>query len=213
MIRIIIADDHPVVRDGLAGQLTTQDDLTVVGTAAGGYEAFALAQKLEPDLVITDLRMQAGDGTELISKLRSQNPQISVLVLTTYSGDEDLRPVLEHGSPSILLKDATRYELFDAVRATSRGETVLAPAVATLLLRHHQGAAEPTEPLLSDRELEILGHMAEGRTNREIARTLHISEATVKTYLVRMYTKLEVSDRAAAVSTAYRQGLLRLDNP
>lgn len=216
MISIILVDDHPVVRDGLAGQIATQDDLELVGMAAGGHEALNMIDRLDPDLVITDLRMQAGDGVELIAQLYSRRVRIPVLVLTTYGTDEDLRPVLDAGSPSILLKDATRYELFDAIRATSRGEVVFTPTVTKLLLRHYQGTQElhePAEPMLSRRELEILGHVADGQTNREIGRALHISEATVKTYLIRMYTKLEVSDRTAAVSAAYRRGLLSFERP
>lgn len=208
MIRIVLVDDHPVVRDGLAGQIAGQDDLSVVGAAAGGREGLALVEQHQPDLVITDLRMEAGDGVELITELRRRDATLPVLVLTTYGTDEDLRPALEAGPTSVLLKDAGRHELFDAIRATHRGETVLSPAVAELLVRTYRSTPASTDDLLSPREAEIIRLMADGMTNREIGRALHVSEATVKTHLARMYAKLEVTDRAAAVSAAYQRGLL-----
>lgn len=213
MISIVLVDDHPVVRDGLAGQIAGQDDLSLIGAAAGGHEALALVDRLAPDLVITDLRMQAGDGVELITELRRRDSALPVLVLTTYGTDEDLRPALEAGPTSILLKDAGRHELFHAIRATSRGETVLSPAVAELLVRRYRDTADTHDDVLSPRETEIIRLMADGRSNREIGRTLHVSEATVKTHLVRMYAKLEVTDRAAAVSAAYQRGLLTVGDP
>lgn len=213
MISIVLVDDHPVVRDGLAGQIASQDDLSLAGAAAGGHEALALVEQLGPDLVITDLRMQAGDGVELITELRRRDPALPVLVLTTYGTDEDLRPALEAGPTSVLLKDAGRHELFHAIRATSRGETVLSPPVAELLVRRYHGGTGTPEDVLSPREAEIIRLLADGMTNREIGRALHVSEATVKTHLVRMYGKLGVTDRAAAVSTAYQQGLLTVRDP
>lgn len=208
MIRIVLVDDHPVVRDGLAGQLASQGDLTVVGQAAGGREALTLIDKTRPDLVITDLRMPLGDGAELITELRRRDPKLGILVLTTYGTEEDLGPALESGATSVLLKDASRQELFAATRATSRGETVLSPAVAGMLVGRYRAGKDPEAPPLSPRELEILMLVADGLANREIGRALHISETTVKTHLVRMYAKLEVTERAAAVSMAYRRGLL-----
>lgn len=213
MISIVLVDDHPVVRDGLAGQIASQDDLSLAGAAAGGHEALALVEQLDPDLVITDLRMQAGDGVELITELRRRDPALPVLVLTTYGTDEDLRPALEAGPTSVLLKDAGRHELFHAIRATSRGETVLSPSVAELLVRRYHSATDAPADVLSAREAEIIRLLADGMTNREIGRALHVSEATVKTHLVRMYTKLGVADRAAAVSVAYQQGLLTVRDP
>ena len=213
MISIVLVDDHPIVRDGLAGQIASQDDLSLAGAAAGGHEALALVDQVAPDLVITDLRMQAGDGVELITELRRRDSALPVLVLTTYGTDEDLRPALEAGPTSILLKDAGRHELFRAIRATSRGETVLSPAVADLLMRRYHDTTEAHDDVLSTREAEIIRLMADGMTNREIGRTLHVSEATVKTHLVRMYAKLEVTDRAAAVSVAYQRGLLTVQGP
>ena len=211
MISIVLVDDHPVVRDGLAGQIAGQDDLVLAGAAAGGHEALALVDRLAPDLVITDLRMRDGDGVELITELRRRDPALPILVLTTYGTDEDLRPALAAGPTSILLKDAGRHELFHAIRATSRGDTVLAPPVAELLVRSYRAPDDPSgteADVLSPREAEILRSVADGMTNREIGRALHVSEATVKTHLVRMYAKLEVTDRAAAVSVAYQRGLL-----
>lgn len=219
MISIVLVDDHPVVRDGLAGLIAGQDDLSLVGAAAGGHEALAMIDRLAPDLVITDLRMQAGDGVELITELRRRNTHIPVLVLTTYGTDEDLRPALAAGPTSILLKDAGRHDLFHAIRATSRHETVLSPPVAEFLVRRYtdQGGSSSTggssDDLLSPREGQIIRLMADGKTNREIGRSLHVSEATVKTHLVRMYAKLEVTDRAAAVSVAYQRGLLTVRDP
>lgn len=211
MISIVLVDDHPVVRDGLAGQIAGEDDLTLVGAAAGGHEALALVDRFAPDLVITDLRMRDGDGVELITELRRRDPALPILVLTTYGTDEDLRPAMTAGPTSVLLKDAGRHELFHAIRATSRGETVLAPPVAELLVRRYREPVDPSggeAAVLSPRETEILRFVADGMTNREIGRALHVSEATVKTHLVRMYAKLEVTDRAAAVSVAYQRGLL-----
>lgn len=213
MIRIVLVDDHPVVRDGLAGQIASQDDLTVVGQTAGGHEALALVDRVQPDLVITDLRMEAGDGTELITELRRRQPQLPILVLTTYGTEEDLSPALDAGATSVLLKDASRQELFSAARATSRGETVLSSVAAGLLVGRYRARKDPGTTSLSSRELEILRLVAEGLANREIGRALHISETTVKTHLVRLYAKLEVSDRAAAVSVAYRRGLLSVGKP
>jgi DNA-binding NarL/FixJ family response regulator len=210
MIRVVLVDDHPVVRDGLAGQIAGQDDLTVVGEAAGGHEALALVERVQPDLVVTDLRMRSGDGVELIEALRRRVPPVAVLVLTTYGTEADLVPALEAGATSVLLKEASRQELFHAVRRTSRGETVLSPAVAELLVRRYRAGGPADGVSLSPRELEILSLVADGTANREIGRTLHISETTVKTHLVRVYAKLEVSDRAAAVASAYRRGLLPL---
>lgn len=210
MIRVVLVDDHPVVRDGLAGQIAGEDGLTVAGEAAGGHEALALVERLQPDLVITDLRMRDGDGVELIRALRRRAPDVAVLVLTTYGTEADLRPALEAGATSVLLKDASRQELFRAVRMTSRGETVLSPTVAELLVSRYRTGGHADGAPLSPRELEILSLVADGKANREIGRALHISETTVKTHLVHVYAKLEVSDRAAAVASAYRRGLLPL---
>ncbi|MBM7774960.1 DNA-binding NarL/FixJ family response regulator [Actinokineospora baliensis] len=204
-LRLVVVDDHPVVRDGLRGMLGTQPDFDVVGEAAGGTEALAVVRASRPDVVLTDLRMPEPSGAALIRLIA---PETKVLVLTTHDTDSDVLPAIEAGAVGYLLKDAPREELFRAVRAAARGETVLAPSVAALLLSR----VRPQRPLaaqLSAREREVLALIAEGKTNREAAALLHISEATVKTHLLHIYAKLEVPDRASAVAAAYRRGILK----
>ncbi|WP_367138842.1 response regulator [Saccharothrix sp. HUAS TT1] len=208
MLRLVVVDDHPVVRDGLRGMLGTQPDFEVVGEAAGGAEALTVVAATRPDVVVTDLRLPEPSGGALIRLLRERVPGVAVLVLTTHDTDSDVLPAVEAGAIGYLLKDAPREELFRAVRAAGRGETVLSPSVATMLL----GRVRPQQPLprarLSAREREVLELVAEGRTNREAAALLFISEATVKTHLLHIYAKLEVPDRAAAVAAGYQRGLL-----
>ncbi|MFI0419482.1 response regulator [Spongiactinospora sp. 9N601] len=207
MIRLLIVDDHPVVRDGLRGMFAAQPDMEVVGEAAGGDAALALAARERPDVVLTDLRMPGMAGAELIRRLAVQVPAARVLVLTTYDGDDDVLPAVEAGAIGYLLKDSPREELFRAVRAAATGGSVLSPAVAAKLLgRVHSPA--PAQAELSERERTVLALVARGATNKEAAASLFISETTVKTHLAHIYTKLGVSDRAAAVATAYDRGLL-----
>jgi DNA-binding NarL/FixJ family response regulator len=201
VIRLLIADDHPVVRDGLSGIFGGAEDFEVVGLASDGEEAVELARRLKPDVVLMDLRMPRMDGVAAIRQLPGQR----VLVLTTYDADTDVLPAIEAGATGYLLKDAPRSELYRAVRAAARGEAVLSPPVATRVLR---AAREPEEPILSARELEVLELVARGTTNREAAKRLFISEATVKTHLLHVYAKLGVTDRAAAVAAAFDRGLL-----
>ena len=203
MIRVVIVDDHPVVRDGLRGMLASAGDVEVVGEAADGAEAVTVVRALLPDVVLMDLRMPGVDGVTAIGRLRDCPTR--VLVLTTYDTDSDVLPAIKAGATGYLLKDTPRDELFRAVRSAARGEAVLSPSVATRLVGQvRQPMAEP----LSDREVEVLGLIAQGCTNREAAARLFISEATVKTHLVHVYAKLGVKDRAAAVAVAYEQGLL-----
>ncbi|MFT7834963.1 response regulator transcription factor [Saccharothrix sp. BKS2] len=203
MIRVVVVDDHPVVRDGLRGMLATAGDVEVVGEAADGAEAVAVVRAVAPDVVLMDLRMPGVDGVTAIERLRDFPTR--VLVLTTYDTDSDVLPAIKAGATGYLLKDTPRDELFRAVRSAARGEAVLSPSVATRLVEQvRQPAAEP----LSDREVEVLGLIARGCTNREAAVRLFISEATVKTHLVHVYAKLGVKDRAAAVAVAYERGLL-----
>ncbi|GAA3462823.1 response regulator [Saccharothrix longispora] len=203
MIRVVIVDDHPVVRDGLRGMLASAGDLEVVGEAADGAEAVAVVRAVSPDVVLMDLRMPGVDGVTAIGRLRGFPTR--VLVLTTYDTDSDVLPAIKAGATGYLLKDTPRDELFRAVRSAARGEAVLSPSVATRLVGQvRRPAAEP----LSDREVEVLGLIARGCTNREAAARLFISEATVKTHLVHVYAKLGVKDRAAAVAVAYDRGLL-----
>jgi DNA-binding NarL/FixJ family response regulator len=207
-IRVLIADDHPVVRDGLRGIFEGAPDFEVLGQAADGAEAVALAERLQPDVVLMDLRMPNLDGLGAIAELARRGLPARVLVLTTYDTDADVLPAIQAGATGYLLKDAPRTELLRAVRAAARGESVLSPSVASRVLGRvrRPGSAEPGE--LSPRELEVLGLVAQGATNREAARRLFISEATVKTHLLHIYAKLGVSDRAAAVAAGFDRGLL-----
>ena len=205
-IRLLIVDDHPVVRNGLHGMFAGDPEFEVVGEAADGAEAVAYAQALDPDVVLMDLRMPGMDGVAAIRKLATLAIRAKVLVLTTYDTDSDVLPAIEAGATGYLLKDTPRAELLRAVRAAARGEAVLSPTVATKLLGQVRA---PAKDDLSKRELEVLALIAKGATNREAAAKLFISEATVKTHLLHLYAKLGVSDRAAAVATAFARGLLR----
>ncbi|PXY37051.1 DNA-binding response regulator [Prauserella sp. PE36] len=205
MIRIVLVDDHPVVREGLRGMLEAEADLTVVGEASSGDEAVALDRVKEPDVILMDLRMPGLDGVGAIRAILATTPGRRIVVLTTYETDADILRAVEAGAAGYLLKDASRTELAEAVRAAARGETVLAPSVAGRLM--NQVRAPAAQPL-SPREREVLRLVAKGGTNADIGRALHISEATVKTHLLRVFNKLDVSDRTAAVTTAMERGLL-----
>ncbi|WUJ93732.1 response regulator transcription factor [Streptomyces mirabilis] len=207
MITLLIVDDHPVVRDGLRGMFESAPGFTVLGEAANGVEAVALTASLDPDVVLMDLRMPGGNGVEAIAELTRRGARAKVLVLTTYDTDSDTLPAIEAGATGYLLKDAPREELFTAVRAAAQGRTVLSPAVASRLVSAVRAPAS-TQDSLSAREREVLALVAKGTSNREIARVLFISEATVKTHLTHLYAKLGVNDRAAAVAVAYDRGIL-----
>lgn len=205
MISLLIVDDHPVVRDGLRGMFSADPRFEVLGEAGDGAEAIAAGEKLRPDVILMDLRMPRTDGVTAIKELAKRGVPARVLVLTTYDTDSDVLPAIEAGATGYLLKDAPREELFRAVEAAARGQAVLSPAVATRLMgQMRQPASEP----LSQRELEVLELIAQGSTNREAAKALFISEATVKTHLLHVYAKLGVNDRAAAVATAFSRGYL-----
>lgn len=208
MIRILLVDDHVVVREGLRVLIETQPDFSIMAEAGSVAEGLVRIRAERPDLVITDLQMAGGGGVELITAVRRTDPDLPIVVLTAFGGPGDVDSALAAGATSYLLKDTPRAELFTALQRSSRGETVLSPAVAALLVRRLRSPDDESAPRLSGRELEILQHVSEGRINADIARRLRISEATVKTYLTRSYAKLEVNDRAAAVATAYRLGLL-----
>jgi DNA-binding NarL/FixJ family response regulator len=203
VITILLVDDHPVVREGLRGMLAAEDDLTVVAEAGGAAEAVAAVRAHEPDVVLMDLRMPGGDGVEATARVLAQRPATRVVVLTTYDTDADILRAVEAGAAGYLLKDASRAELAQAIRAAARGETVLAPSVAAKLVSRMRSPVE-----LSRREIEVLRLVARGRTNAEIGRELLISEATVKTHLLRTFGKLDVSDRTAAVTAALERGIL-----
>lgn len=204
-IRVLIVDDHPVVRDGLLGMLAGDPGLEVVGDASDGAEALRLVGTLRPDVILMDLRMPGLGGVATIRALAERNVPARVLVLTTYDTDSDVVLALEAGATGYLLKDSPRSELVRAIRAAARGEAVLAPSVATRLITQLRA---PAQDSLSDRELEVLTLIARGETNRGAAARLFISEATVKTHLLHIYEKLRVNDRAAAVAAAYERGLL-----
>jgi DNA-binding NarL/FixJ family response regulator len=204
-IRVLIVDDHPVVRDGLRGVIDGQPDMHVVGEAGHGAEALARVDAEPVDVVLMDLRMPTMGGVEAIGQLRRTAPSVRVLVLTTFDTDRDVLPAIEAGATGYLLKDTPRDELLRAVRAAHRGEAVLSPAVAGRLMGQVRTPAQDT---LSRRELEVLRLVAAGFTNREAAQKLFISEATVKTHLLHIYAKLEVRDRASAVAAGYQRGLL-----
>jgi DNA-binding NarL/FixJ family response regulator len=204
-IRLLIVDDHPVVRDGLRGLFADDPDFQVVGEAANGAEAVARVERLGAHVVLMDLRMPEMGGVEAITRLRRTAPAVRVLVLTTYDTDSDVLPAIEAGATGYLLKDAPREELIRAVRAAFAGEAVLSPAVASRLMGQ---VRKPPPEVLSQRELEVLALIADGATNRQAAAKLFVSEATVKTHLLHIYEKLGVRDRAAAVAEAYRRRLL-----
>ncbi len=205
MVSILIVDDHPVVRDGLQGMFADDDRFRVIGEAADGVEAVQRAAVLEPDVVLMDLRMPDGDGVTAIRALRCNHPQINILVLTTYDTDQDVFHALDAGATGYLLKDSSRYRLTEAVLATARGEAAMAPTALKGVLTRMRGEAPNT---LTQRELDVLRVLAQGGTNRQAARTLLVSEATVKTHLARAYAKLGVSDRAAAVHALHEMGIL-----
>ena len=205
MITLLIVDDHPVVRDGLRGMFSADPRFEVLGEAGDGAEAIAAGEKLRPDVILMDLRMPRTDGVTAIKELAKRGVPARVLVLTTYDTDSDVLPAIEAGATGYLLKDSPREELFRAVEAAARGQAVLSPTVATRLMgQMRQPASEP----LSQRELEVLELISRGSTNREAAKALFISEATVKTHLLHVYAKLGVNDRAAAVATAFSRGYL-----
>jgi DNA-binding NarL/FixJ family response regulator len=209
-IRVLLADDHPVVRAGLRGMLAAEPDIEVAGEAGSGAEAVALTRARAFDVILMDLRMPGGDGVKATEQIIAADPGARVVVLTTYETDADILRAVAAGATGYLLKDATSADLADAVRAAARGETVLAPSVAGRLVTH---VRRPSRESLSARETEVLARVARGRTNAEIGRELFISEATVKTHLLRAFGKLGVSDRTAAVTTAIQRGLLPPPGP
>jgi DNA-binding NarL/FixJ family response regulator len=207
-IRVLLADDHPVVRDGLAAMLSTQPDLTVVGEAASGAEALRQTASLAPDVVLMDLQMPEMDGTTATAAIRAAHPEVRVLILTTYDTDADITAAVDAGAVGYLLKDTGRHELCEAVRTAARGGAALSPTVAAKVLAHMRGDRGAG---LSGRELEVLSAVARGQSNKQIARALRLSEATVETHLLHIYTKLDVGDRTAAVTAALGRGIIRMD--
>ncbi len=207
MIRVIVADDHPIVRSGIVGLIALDQGVEVVGEASDGAEAVDLAARLRPDVVLMDLRMPGTSGIDATARITADLPDVRVLVLTTYETDDDILGAIEAGASGYLLKAAPHEEIVAGIRAVAEGHTVLAPAIAATLVTRMRGD-RVERPQLSPRELEVLRLVATGRSNPEIARELFIGEATVKTHLLHVFEKLEVSDRTRAVTLALELGLL-----
>ena len=210
-VRVLVADDHPVVRAGLRALLSAEPGLAVVAEAGSGEETVLMARQHQPDVVLMDLRMPGAGGLAAIRQLSADQPGVRVVVLTTYDSDADILPAVEAGAAGYLLKDTPRDTLVGAIFAAARGETVLAPSVAGRLVNRLR-AAPPDAPaardMLSARETEVLILAGRGLTNAQIGRELFVSEATVKTHLLRAYAKLGVSGRTAAVTRAMELGVL-----
>ena len=204
-IRVMLVDDHPIVRAGIAGMLAQTDGLEVVGEASNGQEALSLIAVSTPDVLLLDLRMPVMDGPELIRELRKQGNTVGILVLTTYDTDADILRATEAGANGYLLKDTSLTDLVRAIEATHAGDTWLSPSVATQVMKTLRS---PEQDKLSSRELEVLRLVAEGMSNKEIASELHVSAATVKTHLIHVFRKLDVNDRTAAVTVALDRGIL-----
>lgn len=206
-IRILIADDHAVVRHGLRAMLATQPDLDVIAEADTGAAAVSAVAADPPDVVLIDLQMPELDGPTAIARIRATHPEVRLLVLTTYHTDADITAALDAGATGYLLKDCGRAQLFGAIRAAARGQSTLSPEVATRVVDRMRAT---TRDALSAREIEVLTAVARGHSNKDAARALHVSEATIKSHLLHIYTKLDVTDRTAAVTTALTRGIIRL---
>jgi DNA-binding NarL/FixJ family response regulator len=205
MVRVLVIDDHPVVRAGLTAMLAAEPDIEVVGEGGSGTEAIQLARTTRPDVVLMDLRMPGMDGVAATAAIAASGNRPRVVVVTTYDTDSDILRAVEAGATGYLLKDTPRQQMADAIRAAARGETVLAPPVAAkLMTRMRAGTAD----VLTARELQVIELVGAGLTNAELGRRLFISEATVKTHLLRVFAKLGVDDRTAAVTTAMARGII-----
>ncbi|MCK6068491.1 MULTISPECIES: response regulator [Microbacterium] len=205
MIRLVIVDDHPIVRGGLRDTFAGVDDIRVVGEAGNGLEGVERAKQLAADVILMDLRMPESDGVTATAVLREELPHARVLILTTFDNESDVLPAIEAGAAGYLLKDALPEELEQAVRAAARGESVLAPSVTRHLMRQVQRTESGT---LTDREKQVLQLVANGSSNKDAASALFIGEASIKTHLQHIYDKLGVRDRASAVAEGYRRRLL-----
>jgi len=202
-IRVLIADDHSLVRRGFAAIINMEDDVTVVGEAGDGEEAVDLWRRLRPDVVLMDLRMPKLEGVEAIKRIRAEDADAAIIVLTTFDHDEDIYAGLRAGAKAYLLKDAQPEELFRCIRAVRAGEAYLQPKVAAKLAQRVQ------EEPLTEREVQILKLLAEGKSNRAIGQALFITESTVKSHLKSLFVKLDVTSRAEAIALAARRGLVK----
>jgi len=204
VIRVLVADDHPIVRSGIVALLAAADDIEVVGEASNGREAVDLALSLSPELVLMDLRMPELDGDEATALILAASPTTRVVVLTTYETDASILTAIEAGASGYLLKAAPQEEILAGIRSVARGEVALAPSIAAMLV----GRVKTRAITLSPRETEVLGLVAQGMSNPAIAKRLFLGEATVKTHLLHAFEKLDVSDRTRAVTKAMELGLL-----
>jgi DNA-binding NarL/FixJ family response regulator len=211
-IKILIVDDHPVVREGIGAMLRREPDFKIVGEATNGLEAVEKSRELNPDVVLMDLRMPEMDGVEAITHIKSEQPDIRFIILTTFSDDEYIFRGIAAGARAYLLKDAPRDELFKAIRAVSRGESLIQPVVASKVLDKLAELSRkgPSAETLSDREIEVLRLMAKGVSNRDIGDQLSITQSTVKTHITSIFQKLNVTTRTEAVTTALRRGIIQL---
>jgi DNA-binding NarL/FixJ family response regulator len=211
-IKILIADDHPVVREGLIAMLSREGDFKVVGEAKDGVEAVNKAKELSPDVVLMDLRMPEMDGVEAMRQIRPTMPDVKFIILTTYSDDDYIFSGIEAGARAYLLKDAPREDLFKAIRSVYRGESLIQPVVASKLLDRFSQLSRrtPSGDELSERELEVLCLVAKGAANKEISAELNIAQSTVKTHITNIFQKLGVNDRTEAVTQALKKGIIRL---
>jgi DNA-binding NarL/FixJ family response regulator len=211
-ITILIVDDHPVVREGIGAMLKREADFKIVGEASNGAEAVKKARELLPDVILMDLRMPEMDGVEAITRIKEATPDIKFIILTTYSDDEYIFKGIAAGARAYLLKDAPRDELFKAIRAVSRGESLIQPVVASRILDKLAELSRkgPAAETLSDREIEVLNLMAKGVSNKDIADQLSITQSTVKTHITSIFQKLNVTTRTEAVTTALKRGIIQL---
>ena len=211
-IRIIIADDHPIVREGLATVLNQEEDLEVVGQAGNGLDAVAQARELQPDIILMDLQMPEMDGVAAIEKIKEESPAIGIIILTTYDTDDYIFRGIEAGARGYLLKDSPPAEVLKAIRAVHQGESLIQPRVAGRLLdRFSELSRAPAQvEILSPREVQVLQLIAKSAVNKEIATELLIGESTVKTHIIHIFNKLGVKGRTEAVAEAARRGIIRL---
>lgn len=203
-ITVLLADDHPIVRDGLAAIINLQSDLVIAAEAGDGESAITLYEERQPDVVVLDLRMPKADGLTVVQRLIARYPEARILIMTTYDGDEDIFQCLRAGARGYLLKDAPRQEILAAIRAVADGGQYTSHSVAAKALQRM------VKPSLTQREIEVLVQLAQGRSNKDIARRLNITEGTAKTHVKGILTKLDAMSRTEAVAIAHQRGLIRL---